>query len=497
MYKIIYFLFCFCFLVSYTLISRILSFSLQQQCQKKKCRDREHEISKIEEERHHLREKEHGKNYLLETYLNGMHEAVDDKEITTGNSDSGVHTEEVTTSPEVGAISSPIHEDIDDDNNDVGDVDDAGSGGIADNFTKQTKERLQNNGVSDKKGKRLLNVEKRKSSTISLREAKLLKEHQTRKEFCEKTAAANDNGENVNEVMENHEEPCTSSSIACNDVDELGAQIELLEKVVAMNKHIQREEELLVRLNAKLRKYELNDPNLTETDIKEALTRINQSIEDGSTEMEKVDQELDVSNEILAVKSDIVTKLTKELEELEVSKKQSTTILIPRSQIQIHSNRNVEENIMTIEPTSSALASISDETSVTPSLNQPINENINEQMHFYTSILPCPTVKSQVAKTTDATVAITATTPKQSYLIPDHIIFNRTSCFFQKSDYYTYDNVNLLNLNDQRNLNKAPTMMNCIKVGPKKLMNGFYKDPGSDTGLSSLGEDSSQLGTLV
>lgn len=473
------------FLISYTLIS--YSFSRQQQYQK--YRDREHEISKIEEERHHLREKEHGKNYLLETYLNGIHEAADDKEIATGNSDSGVHTEEVTTSPEVG-ISSPIHDDIDDDNNDTGDGN--GNGGV----TEQIRERLQNNGASDKKGKRLLSLEKRKSSAISSREAKLLKEHQTRKEFCEKNASLNDNGENLNDAKANHEEPSTSLSIARTNDDELGTQIELLEKVVAMNKHIQREEELLVRLNAKLRKYELNDPKLTETDIKEALTRVNHNIEESSTKMEKMDRELDVSKEILAVKSDIMTKLTKELEELEVSKQQSTTILIPRNQIQIHSNGNSEENVTT-EPTTLTLTSISDETSTTPPCNQSINDNINEQLHFYKSILPCPTVNlSQVAKATDEQVAISAT-PKQSYLIPDHIIFNRTSCFFQKSDYCTYDNINLLNSNDQRNLNKTTAMMNCIKVGPKKLMNGFYKDPGSDTGLSSLGEDSSQLGTLV
>lgn len=41
------------------------------------------QIARIEEERHKVREKELGKNYLLETYLNGLHEA-EDRDVTTG-----------------------------------------------------------------------------------------------------------------------------------------------------------------------------------------------------------------------------------------------------------------------------------------------------------------------------------------------------------------------------------------------------------------------------
>ena len=64
------------------------------------------EISTIEEERHKLREKEHGKNYLLETYLKALHDPEEKQGSATGNSDSGVHTEETATtaaSPEAMA----------------------------------------------------------------------------------------------------------------------------------------------------------------------------------------------------------------------------------------------------------------------------------------------------------------------------------------------------------------------------------------------------------
>lgn len=39
------------------------------------CSEKEKQIAKIEEEKHRKRERELGKNYLLETYLNGLDEA--------------------------------------------------------------------------------------------------------------------------------------------------------------------------------------------------------------------------------------------------------------------------------------------------------------------------------------------------------------------------------------------------------------------------------------
>lgn len=64
-------------------------------------RDRELQISKIEDDRHRLREREHGKNYLLETYLKGLSEATQEDDPTTGG-DSGITSEATTAaSPEV------------------------------------------------------------------------------------------------------------------------------------------------------------------------------------------------------------------------------------------------------------------------------------------------------------------------------------------------------------------------------------------------------------
>nr|CAI5832932.1 unnamed protein product [Callosobruchus analis] len=65
--------------------------------QLKKLRHSEHQIGFLEDKTHRARVKKHGSNYLLETYLKGLSEAVDpeaDSSVAADkNSDSGVMTE--------------------------------------------------------------------------------------------------------------------------------------------------------------------------------------------------------------------------------------------------------------------------------------------------------------------------------------------------------------------------------------------------------------------
>ncbi|XP_074039318.1 uncharacterized protein isoform X1 [Leptinotarsa decemlineata] len=65
--------------------------------QLKKLRHSEHQIGSLEDKTHRARVRKHGSNYLLETYLKGLSEAVDpEQDDTLGadkNSDSGVMTE--------------------------------------------------------------------------------------------------------------------------------------------------------------------------------------------------------------------------------------------------------------------------------------------------------------------------------------------------------------------------------------------------------------------
>lgn len=84
-------------------IERLMKLILEQgdiiQQQLSKLRDRELQISKIEEDRHRDRERAHGKNYLLEAYLKGLPES---SEADRNTGDSGVTSEATTAaSPEV------------------------------------------------------------------------------------------------------------------------------------------------------------------------------------------------------------------------------------------------------------------------------------------------------------------------------------------------------------------------------------------------------------
>lgn len=59
-------------------------------------RHSEHQIGYLEDKTHRARVRKHGSNYLLETYLKGLSEAVDPEQdtfIADKNSDSGVMTE--------------------------------------------------------------------------------------------------------------------------------------------------------------------------------------------------------------------------------------------------------------------------------------------------------------------------------------------------------------------------------------------------------------------
>uniref|UniRef100_A0A182SWG1 Ras-associating domain-containing protein n=1 Tax=Anopheles maculatus TaxID=74869 RepID=A0A182SWG1_9DIPT len=201
---------------SKTSIERLMKLILEQgdiiQQQLSKLRDREMQINMIEEERHRLREREHGKNYLLETYLKGLTEATE----TDPNAiDSGITSEATTTaSPEMDFA--PEH---DSDNN-------ASASGEA-----------------------------------SVRE-----------------------------------------------------QIKLLEKIVSLNKQIQREEESAVKLFQRVRHYQLEDPpDEAKSQLEEALAKLNTSIDQDTHELQLLDESLRQSDAMLQEKNDLLRSLTEEL----------------------------------------------------------------------------------------------------------------------------------------------------------------------------------------
>lgn len=534
-----------------------------------------------------------GKNYLLETYLKGLHgmdeaeggngsdeknanninnnnaNGIDkdddeiDKVITTpGNSDSGVNTEDIATSPEV-CLSSPLTNGSSSSSTDNNNV--MKSTNIATKImdTKSLKEICKR--LTSRKGKK----EKKKQSVLksaegaSSREAKLIMEHENRKEFCKKMGKTSK--DKVNGLAMADATTVTGENVCAplNVNEHLAGQIELLEKVIAINKHIQREEELLVRLNAKIRKYEVDDPNLTETQMRQVLDQINSNIESNSSELLKTEQELNASNHVLMTKSQIVKQLSQELETLEIDECGNQNLIqVPSHQIQIHSSNSEESselqpivqqqqqqqqtpapsthppretNQMPISTAPSqmpiSMPSNSLKTGTLPTL---ISSVLKKSTPINTKNTYCGTIPKIQQRTLCNEIPSPSNierpplppTPSdagfvgqnQSFLVPDHVILSQAPLFFQKDTF----NGNFMQSTDQRNINTTnnsnhtirnltsnnsinlnnvninPSMANCAKVGPKKLINGFCKDPDSDTGLSSLGEDGLlHIGTLV
>lgn len=248
-------------------IEKLMSLILEQgetiQHQLSKLRDREIEISQLEEQKHKIREQEHGKNYLLETYLKGLHEA-EDREQTTLNSDSGVNTEDICAPEE----------------------------------------------VDEDEGKKVIIPSRRtKKSHIEYteRENELLRDHDKLKL----------SPETVTKGLEHKSksQPVTTDGVNERGSLELEDEIDVLEKIYAINKTLQKEEELLVRLNAKLKRYESENPHLKEDEILDTLNRLNSEIEQRSRDIEITNREIELSNELLKKKSFFLNELTGELGE--------------------------------------------------------------------------------------------------------------------------------------------------------------------------------------
>ena len=228
------------------------------------------EISTIEEERHKMREKEHGKNYLLETYLKGLPDSEEKQELAAGNSDSGVHTEETTTT---AASPEAQHDDE-----------------ISDTL-------LPLNETSSFK----VSSKKRRSK----REHELLLEHESTKQY---TSAITED-KKLEEAGSSSKEPLNN---------EVATQIDILEKLIVLNKHLQREEELMVRLGAKIKRYEADASGLSETQVSDSLNRVSEQLDNKSYELQRMESEIKTSDDTLNAKTDFLKKLYDELEEAEV-----------------------------------------------------------------------------------------------------------------------------------------------------------------------------------
>lgn len=437
------------------------------------CRDRELQITDIEEERHRLREKEHGKNYLLEAYLNGLHEA-DDKEITTGNSDSGVHTEETTTSPEIGATSS---------------------------------------GHMDENSDTYPTTSRKKSR--SKREAELLIEH-----------------ESIRDSISNKEKDPEIVPSATNNDDELSTQIELLERLVVLNKHLQKEEELLVRLGAKIKRYEADASGLTEQQVKEAIEKVDTQLNQGTSELQHMECQIKYSDEMLQDKSNALKNLYDELEEAEIEHGRLSQekllqeavsrdiAVIPDANVNqcreylADNVYNVSKSILKTKSCYDTLQNreISDYIRHTPE-HMLLNPNISVGPSYYHNTNPGTSSALPISIHHIPVLQPPLQFSQQQTQAQIHYSPDLTSRISNTKNANTITSVDLLSsmnyldkYNQRNNINNNNVMQATnIKLGPKKislqemLFAGGGDSNSSDTGLSSLScEDSiTNLGTLV
>lgn len=90
-------------------------------------------------------------------------------------------------------------------------------------------------------------------------------------------------------------------------------QISILQKIVQINKNLQIEEKSIIRLNTKIKKYEFEKKNFSENEILSELERLDNEIETGDVELDKMKQELVFFKEILSVKCNMIDELCFEL----------------------------------------------------------------------------------------------------------------------------------------------------------------------------------------
>lgn len=229
----------------------------------------------------------------------------------------------------------------------------------------------------------------------SKRETKLLKDHESSIEFLvsmeQQLKPDTNNKDNYDNEVENNAANNTDNDESISSVHH---QVVLLQNLVTINKHLQREEELLLRLMTKMRNYNSNIQanEMSANQIRTAIDQINCNMNSTNTEIQRLEMELQSSQELLHVKSDVVNRLSLELEEMEIAEGKHLS--------------NGERNLNCLEK---------------------------------------------------------------------RVMLAQAPFYFQKDDFDTAT----VNLHcDQRNVNKfAATGMTNAKVGPKKLINEFCKDP--------------------
>lgn len=300
-------------------------------------------------------------------------------------------------------------------------------------------------------------------------------------------------------------EPTTDE---CKGNKDTSAQIEWMEKLFLINKRLQHEEELLVRLGSKIKKYENRNPLLDENQIIDALIKLNGTIEANESEMKQIESDLADSNEKLKDKLNVLEELSKEFMYEGTPATLSKDLLHLSQYIQKPTNYEFNEmnEKFNFENVNNQKYQFSKETSpLVTGEGGASNDDIMEiPLNQVIKISQAPIVNCKNIVINTATT--TATAPKQQHqLVP----FNNNAV---ANGNVNQNNVIQCNNDDINSMYATVTRTNrtCLmgKFGPKKVMmmgnnsirpagNELQFESNSDTGLSSMGEDITQMGTLV
>lgn len=147
----------------------------------------------------------------------------------------------------------------------------------------------------------------------SRRERHLMREHYFTKELTDICQV------NSERLMQTHND--TDSDASSDELTRIREEIELLEKLAIINKRLHREEELVVRLTAKVKRYmDENKANSCEnvTQVTMLMDKIEEELEKTATEMHDNATELSRAEREIEVRMKLLDELTLELEEEEL-----------------------------------------------------------------------------------------------------------------------------------------------------------------------------------
>ncbi|XP_046807033.1 ras guanine nucleotide exchange factor B [Lucilia cuprina] len=269
-------------------------------------REKERQITKIEEEKHRKRERELGKNYLLETYLNGLDEAECEPEIQDGEEifiDEPYHR--ATTIPAMLQTTTTTPRTT---NMPAGAT--LAAGAVTDNipsaaeaFNIMAKHKLKDKEVKKEKKKK----RHKEKSTID--------EKTPAKDFNLKTNKNKDKEKVDKQQQHHHHQQHELNAIdgkhhLKDNEQEIEMQMLWLEKIYTLNKQLQKEEELAAKLHGKVRKHQLRMAQQTQREAQMEIEKLDNNLALQCGDIRKVEANLMQTNEQLQKKLLILERLS-------------------------------------------------------------------------------------------------------------------------------------------------------------------------------------------